>query len=185
MQEGDAMGVMKLIDRLSSAGGVISGICILLMSGLILLEIVLRLLTGASILICEEYSAYLLVAFGSMALAYTFKSEGHIRVDLILSKLSPRRRETVDLLCGAVGFLVFIYMAFQAWGQVQGLLSERGDVHVLFEDPPLGAPGLHLRRRRPDGPSASVHDGNALPAPVQGRPGKGRRRGSVPGSAIA
>jgi TRAP-type transport system small permease protein len=133
------MGVAKLIDRLSSAGGVISGICILLMSGLILLEIVLRSLTGASILICEEYAAYLLVAFGSMALAYTFKSEGHIRVDLILSKLSPRKREIVDLLCTAAGFVVFTYMVFQAWGQVHGSYLS-GETSMYYSKTPLWVP---------------------------------------------
>ncbi len=109
------MGIFKIIQKLSLLGGIIAGACILLITGLILLEIFTRSSTGTSILIAEEYSAYLLVVFGSMALAYTLKSDGHIRVDLILSKLSSRNKSIVNLLCSTIGLLVFVYISYQTW----------------------------------------------------------------------
>jgi TRAP-type C4-dicarboxylate transport system permease small subunit len=132
-----------IIEKLSLIGGVISGICILLMAGLILLEVIFRSITGISILICEEYSAYLLVVFGSMALAYTFKSEGHIRVDLILSRLSPRKSLMVNLLCTAIGFLVFLYMVFQSWGQFYGSWLS-GESSMYFSKTSLWVPQIFI-----------------------------------------
>ena len=141
--KGVFMQMTRVIGKLSSIGGVISGISVLLMAGLILLEVLLRSVTGISILICEEYSAYLLVVFGSMALAYTFKSEGHIRVDLILSKLSPRNKQMMNLFCTVIGFFVFIYMAFQSWGQFYGSWLS-GESSMYFSKTPLWVPQVSI-----------------------------------------
>jgi TRAP-type transport system small permease protein len=137
------MKILKMIERLSSAGGLISGITILLMSGLILLEVIMRSVTGISILIAEEYSAYLLVVFGSMALAYTFKSEGHIRVDLILSKLPDRGRSIVHLCCSILGSSVFVFVACQAWGQCYGSWLSH-ETSMYYSKTPLWLPQLSI-----------------------------------------
>jgi TRAP-type C4-dicarboxylate transport system permease small subunit len=132
-----------MIEKLSSAGGAISGVSILLMSGLILLEIILRSVGGFSLLVSEEYSAYLLVVFGSMALADTFKSEGHIRVDLILSKLSVRARLIVNGICSILGFMVFAFVTYQAWGQFYGSWSSK-ETSMYYSKTPLWLPQLPL-----------------------------------------
>jgi TRAP-type C4-dicarboxylate transport system permease small subunit len=142
-QDGELMNIFKRIDRLSSAGGIVSGITILLMSGLILLEVILRSATGISILIAEEYSAYLLVVFGSMALAYTLKSEGHIRVDLILLKLPDRGRSIVHLCCSILGFSVFVFAACQAWGQCYGSWLSH-ETSMYYSKTPLWLPQLSI-----------------------------------------
>jgi len=133
------MHMTKIIEKLSSIGGAISAISILLMTGLILLEILLRSFTGISLLICEEYAAYLLVVFGSMALAHTFKADGHIRVDLILSKLSPRSKMVVDLCCTLIGFFVLLYLVVQSWDQFYGSLSS-GQTSMYYSKTPLWLP---------------------------------------------
>ncbi len=137
------MKIFKMIERLSSAGGIVSGITIVLMSGLILLEVIMRSVAGISILIAEEYSAYLLVVFGSMALAYTFKSEGHIRVDLILSKLPDRGRSIVHLCCSILGFSVFVFVACQAWGQCYGSWLSH-ETSMYYSKTPLWLPQFSL-----------------------------------------
>lgn len=137
------MRITKIVDELSSVGGVISAISILLMTGLILLEILLRSTTGVSTLICEEYSAYLLAVFAAMALARTFKSGGHIRVDLILSKLSPRARLVVDLCCTIISFFVLAYVVVQSWGYFYGSLSS-GQTSMYFSKTPVWAPQVFI-----------------------------------------
>jgi TRAP-type mannitol/chloroaromatic compound transport system permease small subunit len=137
------MRITKIIEKISLIGGVIAAISILLMTGLILLEILLRSTTGISTLICEEYSAYLLVVFGAMALAHTFKSGGHIRVDLILSKLSPRARLVVDLCCAIISFFVLVYVVVQAWGYFYGSLSS-GQTSMYYSKTPVWAPQIFI-----------------------------------------
>ena len=137
------MIITKMIEKASWVGGVISGLSILLMTGLILLEILLRSITGISTLICEEYAAYLLVVFGAMALAYTLGSGGHIRVDLILSKLSPRARLIVDLICTITGFFVVVYLVVQSWGHWQGSLSS-GQTSMYYSKTPVWVPQIFI-----------------------------------------
>lgn len=137
------MKITRIVEELSSIGGVVSAISILLMTGLILLEIILRFFTGISILICEEYAAYLLVVFGAMALGYTLKSGGHIRVDLLLSKLSPRTHLVVDLCCTIIGFLVLLYVVVHSWDQFYGSWSSR-QTSMFFSKTPLWAPQLFI-----------------------------------------
>ncbi len=114
------MKPLRAIEKLSHAGGVAAGVCILLMSALILIEIILRAVAGGSIMIAEEYSAYLLAAFGTLSLAYTFKLGGHIRVDLVLSKLSGQSRDAVNFGCTLVTFFIFVFAAYETWGLFYG-----------------------------------------------------------------
>jgi TRAP-type C4-dicarboxylate transport system permease small subunit len=114
------MKPVRWIEKLSHTGGVAAGICILLMTALILIEIIVRAVAGASILIAEEYSAYLLAAFGTLSLAYTFKSDGHIRVDLVLSKLSGHSRFAVNFGCTLIAFFIFVFAAYETWGVFYG-----------------------------------------------------------------
>jgi TRAP-type mannitol/chloroaromatic compound transport system permease small subunit len=137
------MRITKIIEKISLIGGAISAISILLMTALIVLEILLRSTTGISTLICEEYSAYLLVVFGAMALAHTFKSGGHIRVDLILSKLSPRARLVVDLGCTIISFFVLVYMVVQLWVYFCGSLSS-GQTSMYYSKTPVWVPQIFI-----------------------------------------
>jgi len=137
------MRLFKLIQTLSSAGGAIAGISILLMSGLILLEILVRSTIGITLFIAEEYSAYLLVIFGTMALAYTLKSEGHIRVELVLSKLSKKNKLIVNFLCSTIGFLVFILIVYQAWNHFHGSWASK-ETSMYYSKTPLWLPQLPL-----------------------------------------
>jgi TRAP-type C4-dicarboxylate transport system permease small subunit len=137
------MKLLRIIDGLSSIGGAVSAISILLMTAMILLEVGLRAFTGISLLICEEYAAYLLVVFGSMALGYTLKSGAHIRVDLLLSKLAPKSHQLVDLVCSMIGFSIFIYVAIQSWDQFYGSFTS-GQTSMYFSKTPLWVPQIFL-----------------------------------------
>lgn len=137
------MGILRVIQVLSLVGGIVAGACILLITGLILVEIFIRSSTGISILIAEEYSAYLLVVFGSMALAYTLRAEGHIRVNLILSRLSQGPKNIINLFCSAIGFLTFFIVSFHTWK----LLYESWNINetsMHYSKTPLYLPQIPL-----------------------------------------
>ena len=69
----------RLLDRLYLAGGVIAGICLVLMALLILAQIVARWF-GVIVPSTEDFSGFLLAAASFLALAYTLRSGGHISV---------------------------------------------------------------------------------------------------------
>lgn len=107
--------VIALIDKVSKAGGLISSACIVIMTMLILVETLLRLLLQRSLFIAEEFSAYLMANFVMLGLAYTLRQGGHIRVNMLLSRLRGAGRTVCELLGCLVGCAVFVLMTWELW----------------------------------------------------------------------
>ena len=106
-----ARAVRKLLDRLYFAAGAVAGACIVLITVMILAQIVGRWF-GVIIPSTEDFSGYLLAAATFLALAYTFRHGGHIRVTLLIHRLSTRlqRRLTHVVLA-----LFVVIMGWGAW----------------------------------------------------------------------
>ena len=104
-----------LIEKLSSAGGVLSAAFILFMTLLILTETALRLFLERSLFVAEEFSGYLMANFVMLGLAYTLREEGHIRVNLLLSRLQSRGRTVLDFAGYAVGCGAFALLTWELW----------------------------------------------------------------------
>ena len=71
---------------LSKLGSWISGIAIMIMIFLITLEVVGRKLFGFSTLVSDEFSGYLLVVITFMGAAYTLKTKGFTRMEVIYNR---------------------------------------------------------------------------------------------------
>ncbi len=82
--------IEKFVEKCSDIGALLSSVFMILIVALILLEIFLRTFFKTSTLISDEYSAYFFVAVVMLGLSYTFKENGHIRITIILSRLSPK-----------------------------------------------------------------------------------------------
>lgn len=99
--------IVRLIDRISTIFGVISGIFILLGMTIVLTEVVARFF-NSTIYVSGEYTAYFMVAITFLGLAYTLKDRGHIRM-VFLHKVikSDRVRAIVEIYSCIVGLIVF------------------------------------------------------------------------------
>jgi TRAP-type transport system small permease protein len=102
--------IFKFTARMSEWGGIGSSACILLIITLILVEILVRSVSGRSIFIAEEFSGYLLCWFAFMGMAYTLKTDGHIRVNLLLSRFSARKKTLLEIFSGLVGLGAFLFL---------------------------------------------------------------------------
>lgn len=100
----------KISDGLSNAGAYLSGILLVSLVLLILTEIFLRYFFDMSTMIADEYSGYLYLASIFLGLAYTFLKEGHIRINIITSKLSENENSFIDVVASIItlGVLSFI-----------------------------------------------------------------------------
>jgi TRAP-type transport system small permease protein len=104
--------MLRLIRRASRWGWVGASGCILVIVGLIVVEIGLRSLTGRSTFITEEFSGYLLAWFAFLGMAETLRTDGHVRVSIVISRLGGRARAVQEVLANALGAAVFLYLAF-------------------------------------------------------------------------
>jgi len=115
--------LVNVIDRISTIAGVVAGILIVAMVLLIVLEIVLRTVFATSTLIAHEYIAYFLACLVFLGLAYTLRTEGHIRIGLILSRLSARRQAYLNVTGAMIALAFSIYLSLHLWNLFHGSLT--------------------------------------------------------------
>lgn len=101
----------RFLDRLYFAAGIVAGGCIVLITVMILTQIVGRWF-GVIIPSTEDFSGYLLAAATFLALAYTFRNGGHIRVTLLIHRLSSTRQRWLNY---GVLSLFAVIMGWGAW----------------------------------------------------------------------
>ncbi len=99
---------VNLCDRLSHSCGMVAGIMMLLGLALVIIEVVIRALFDMTLYITEEYTAYLMVAITFLALSYTLKEKGHIRLTFLNTVLKGKARLFLDMYAFAMGLSVSI-----------------------------------------------------------------------------
>ena len=97
------------LDRLYTGAGMIAGASILLITLMILVQIVGRWF-GVIIPSTEDFSGYLLAASTFLALAYTFRHGGHIRVTLLIHHLSRQWQRRL------MYFVLVVFAAVAGYG---------------------------------------------------------------------
>jgi len=111
----------KTLDAIYTGAGYLAGACIVLITLMILAQIVGRWF-GIIIPSTEDFSGYLLAATSFLALAYTFRQGGHIRVTLVLHLLSDTWKRWLTLMtlivfAVAVGWGAWhlSYLVYESW----------------------------------------------------------------------
>ena len=109
------------LDKLYLGAGVLAGVCIVLITLMILTQIVGRWF-GVIIPSTEDFSGYLLAAASFLALAHTFRYGGHIRVTLLIHLLSNAWQRKLTLVTLAVfavmvawGAYYLCYLVWESW----------------------------------------------------------------------
>ena len=104
---------MKLLDRLATASGVAAAVALLMIAVVILAQIAARLL-GTQIPAADDFAAWSMAASAFLALPYALQHGEHIRVTLILQRLSGRTERVVETLATAMGLLLSVWAAWHA-----------------------------------------------------------------------
>ena len=103
----------RALDALYRVSGVVAACCLALIACLVLAQIVGRM-AGVLVPGADDLASYALVATSFLALAYTLKAGGHIRVALLLRRLPPRPRRRAEIGALALGTAITLYFAWFA-----------------------------------------------------------------------
>ena len=90
---------------------VLSGTSLVVMTLLILLQIVARFMNTV-IPSSEDFAGWLLSATIFFGLAYTFQNGGHIRVTMLLTRISAHKRRYLEFFNLLSGLFISGYLAF-------------------------------------------------------------------------
>ncbi|MCU0560379.1 MAG: TRAP transporter small permease [Desulfobacterales bacterium] len=102
--------LIRGIDQLSLLLARAAAVFLVLMALLILAEIFLWNLFGATTLIAEEYSSYLMAGMIFFGAGYCLREKGHIRISLLLHFLPLRLSRFLDFLACLVSTLFMGYL---------------------------------------------------------------------------
>jgi len=88
-----------------------AGISLVVMTCLILAQIIARFI-GVIIPSSEDFAGWLLSSTIFLGLAYTFNTGGHIRLTILLGRLSGNKRRIFELFTLSVGIAIVGYLAY-------------------------------------------------------------------------
>ena len=139
----------RIVNLLSRIGAVLAGLALAAIVVLITVEMASRLLFGRSFGEAWVYSTYLLAVALFCGLAHAAAGEGHIRVELLASRLSASSARRLDGLVSLVGTAIALLLTFAlgrlAWRSfVGGTVSFTPDQTPLFLPQSLVAAGAGL-----------------------------------------
>jgi TRAP-type C4-dicarboxylate transport system permease small subunit len=106
------------IDQLSRLDGWLGAGCLVTLTGLMLAEVLVRALSNifpwvpADIPVAWEYSSYLMAATFTFGAAMTLRAGGHIRVTLVLARVSPATRRWMETVLAVLGVVFCGYLAW-------------------------------------------------------------------------
>lgn len=104
--------LLDFSDRISALGGALSGVGICLGVLLVVTEIVMRTLFSKTLYITEEYTGYLMAGLTFLALGYTLRDRGHIRMTFLHTALHGKKRIVLDMVCFLTGFIFALLMTW-------------------------------------------------------------------------
>ena len=111
--------ILDGIDVLGRLDGWLGALCLALLTALMIAEVAVRTLSNvfpwvpADIPVAWEYSSYLMAAAFTFGAAMTLRAGGHIRVTLVLARVTPAVRRWIETVLAAlgVGFSGFLAVA--------------------------------------------------------------------------
>ncbi len=104
---------MRFLDWPFHVAGILSALLLAAIAVLTFVQIVGRLL-GYLISTGTEFGGYCMAASIFLALAWTLRSGGHIRVNLVIQRLGPAARRGVEIWCLTVGVLAMGVFAYSS-----------------------------------------------------------------------
>ncbi|VFM99176.1 MAG: TRAP-type mannitol/chloroaromatic compound transport system, small permease component [Candidatus Kentron sp. G] len=125
--------LQKFSDRFTDVLGYTAGVLVLLTLLNVFYDAIMRYFFHTGSIALQEMEWHMFSLLFLFGISYALKEDGHVRVDLVYSRLSPRARASINLL-GTFFFLIPLSVLI-----IQGSLPFVGDAYELGEK--SGDPG--------------------------------------------
>lgn len=126
---------LRIVGRVAAVGTWIGGICLLLSSVLILIDLFMRKLLGWSIGGADEIAGYVLAIVSAWAFPIALLRRSHIRVDIVYTHAPRAARIALDLFAlTCLGVFVGV-LTFHAWQVLLDSISYRSVSNTPLQVP--------------------------------------------------
>ncbi|TMM52829.1 TRAP transporter small permease subunit [Sulfitobacter sabulilitoris] len=133
----------RLLETLRSLNrwvAVAVGLMLLACAGFVLLDIILRQV-GTSFGGTDEISGYVMAIATSWGMAFTLLELGHVRIDLIRSRVGDLGRSLFDLFSMVVLSATIVLIAIRCWPVVETSLSNASRANTVLATPLIWVQG--------------------------------------------
>jgi len=96
-----------IFEKIAYLGGCFAGWLVPIMMMLVVVDVFMRYVMNQPLMVSDEFSAYMLVALSFLGLAYTWREKGHVRIEILVNRLSSGTYGWVRLL-GLILTLIFM-----------------------------------------------------------------------------
>jgi len=124
--------LVKLIDDLNERVGSVTSWLTTLMVLVVCYDVFTRYFLRSSSVAVQELEWHIFAVIFLIGAAYTLKCEGHVRVDVFYSRMSPRGKAVIDLFGGLVFLIPFSLLVI--WTS-QGFISMSWGIQETSPDP--------------------------------------------------
>ena len=107
--------LIKNIERLTTSVGVIASLCLVPLVLATCYEVFARYVFGMPTIWAYEVGYFLTGTHFLLAMAFTLKSDEHIRIDIFSGHFSRRTRAIIDLVGYAVTLPTMIWLSYALW----------------------------------------------------------------------
>ncbi len=107
----------KFLDGLYTGSGVLAGVFLILIAALSFAQISGRVL-GFDAYSFDDFAGFCMAASSFLGLAHTYRRNEHIRVGILVDRLSGRRRRILEVLCLLASTFLVAYFAWYALDMV-------------------------------------------------------------------
>lgn len=102
----------RLVDQINMLMVVVSAILLVALAFIVGADITLRYGFSRPLGWVKEVSEYILVFLGFLVAAWILKEEGHVKMDLVLNKLSARAQTMMNIVTSAISTLVLLILVW-------------------------------------------------------------------------
>jgi len=102
----------KILDQVNIIMVVISTVLILGLTFIVGADITLRYVFLRPLGWVKEVSEYILVALGFLVAAWILKDDGHVKMDLLLNKVSPKVQTVMNIITSTMSVLVMLIVTW-------------------------------------------------------------------------
>ena len=109
--------ILRVIEAISSVSGWVSGLGIIVMTGVVFVDVLLRYFFSKPLLFADDFSVYCMVYIAFVGAALTLKMRRHIMVDLLYLRLPRKVQLWLDVMTTLLGTLIICIITWQsaAW----------------------------------------------------------------------
>lgn len=127
--------IAATLERINACAAALSAWSLLAITLIVTFEVASRYAFNRPTIWAWDVNTQLMMLMLMLGMAEVYRRDAHVRVDVFIAHLSPRRRALLDALCAPVMFIVALAIAWTGWTYFLDSYQRLETASTLFAPP--------------------------------------------------